>query len=602
MSTPDEQRPNQVPTPPTAGELPSYSLDDVNEPDGWRMWLHGWRRKLILWLAAAAIVIGFGAKPLYREAKARRALSIAEQAGNAMDRGQTAEASSLLRQAALMAFEDERVAARVTYHAARGGDMASVALLGNKITEGKASPEEILIYGEKSLQTRNASEAARALGLLPPTMEPADEARRAGLGAALAAAQGQQSQARDMLTAAIAALPRGEGDSLRVTLAGALLAEQDGDKGKARALLEEASANPGQAGVSALRLLAASSAGISPAAQSSLATLAERLRKHPASTAADELLIARLFVSSDSSHQGDAVKELLLRLGERNASLDDRVAAGRWLIGLHAYEEALQLSTDSDAAVHAGALMVRLDALSGLNRWDETSSLIEKNKGGTLPDSLYHLFRARIATDRGDNAAAETARRELRQLLPFGEPPHVLFVARYAESVGWKPEALTAWRTLEANEGARAEALRGQLRNIAPNASATDGLRITQILRTLQPDDHSVQLSAAYFELLAGQNIPAAAADAEKFLAAQPDSADLQRVAAMARLRTGRAAEALAIWPGDAGETRWRVLHAALLRATGSFSAADKIAAEFDIDTLSPEEQELLAGKKPAAP
>jgi len=97
--------------------------------------------------------------------------------------------------------------------------------------------------------------------------------------------------------------------------------------------------------------------------------------------------------------------------------------------------------------------------------------------------------------------------------------------------------------------------------------------------------------------LLTGQNIPEAAAVAEKFLAAQPDSADLQRVVAIARLRTGRAAEALAIWPGDAGETRWRVLHAALLRATASFPAAEKIAAEFDLDTLSPEEQELLAGK-----
>jgi|GEM_PF-1934263 len=597
MNTPDDNHPDKVPAPATAPELPSYSLDDVNAPDGWRMWLYGWRRKLLLWLAAAAIVVGFGARPLYREAKARRALSIAAQAGEAMDRGQPAEASRLLRQSALMAFDDERVAALVTYQAAKGGDMASVALIGKKLTEGKATPEEMLVYGEKCLQTRQADEAARALAMLPSTMEPADEARRAGLRAGVAAAQGNPQEARDILAAAIEAVPRKDGDSLRVTLAGALLAEEGGDKEKARSLLEEASANPGPVGASALRLLAANSAGISPAAQNSLDALVRRLRSHPASTASDELLIARLSVSSNSSRKDEAVKELLRHLSERNAPLDDRVAAGRWLIGLHAYEEALQISAEGDAAVHAGALMVRLDALSGLNNWDGTSSLIEKNKGGTLPDSLYYLFRARIASELGDNAKTEAAKRELRQLVPFGEPPHLLFVARYAESVGWKPEALAAWRSLEANEGARVEALRGQLRNLAANAPGTDGLRISESLRKLQPDDSSVQLSAAYFKLLTGQNIPEAAAVAEKFLAAQPDSADLQRVVAIARLRTGRAAEALAIWPGDAGETRWRVLHAALLRATASFPAAEKIAAEFDLDTLSPEEQELLAGK-----
>jgi hypothetical protein len=209
------------------------------------------------------------------------------------------------------------------------------------------------------------------------------------------------------------------------------------------------------------------------------------------------------------------------------------------------------------------------------------------------------LFRARIAGVRGDSETAEAEKRQLRQLLPFGEPPHVLFVARYAESVGWKPEAFTAWRCLEPNEGARVEALRGQLRNIAANAPAADGVKITGSLLQLQPNDPSAQLSAAYFELLAGVNIQEASALAEKFLGAQPDSPDLQRVAALARLRNGRAADGLAIWPGDADENRWRVLHSALLRAAGNISDADKSAAQLDRGALSPQEREMLAGKEP---
>jgi hypothetical protein len=600
MNTPDDQLPEEASAPRTAPELPSYSLDDVNAPAGWRMWLHGWRRGVVLSLLLAAIVVGFGAKPIYREAKARRALTITEQAGAALDRGQAAEASTLLRQAALMAFQDERVADRVTYQAARGGDMASVAELGKKISGGKAAADEVLIYGEKSLQAGKQEDAARALTLLPSTIAPPDEARRAYLRAGLAAVQGRGAEAKEILAAAISSLPSKDGDSLRVTLAGALLSEEGGDKAQARALLEEASANPAQPGASALRLLAASSAGLSPAAQKSINELADRLRKHPSSTAADELLIARLIVSSDASRRNEAVAQLLEHLRTRKAPDDARLASARWLIGLQGYEEALQLATEDDAAVHAGALMVRLDALSGLERWDDTAALIEKNQGGTLPDTLYHLFRARIASVRGESEMAEAEKRQLRQLLPFGESPHVLFVARYAESVGWKPEAFAAWRCLEANEGARVEALRGQLRNIAANAPAADGIKITRNLLQLQPNDPSSQLSAAYFELLAGVNIQEASAVAEKFLAAQPDSPDLQRVAALARLRNARAGDGLAIWPGDGDENRWRVLHSALLRATGNTSDADKIAAQLGREALSPHEREMLAGKEPA--
>ena len=113
-------------------ELPSYALDEIEESAGWRRWLRGWRRNLILALAALALGISFGARPAYRELKAHRAMSLAEAAGTALDRGEGAEASDLLRQAALMAFDDERVSDLVTYHAARAGDLASVAEIGKK--------------------------------------------------------------------------------------------------------------------------------------------------------------------------------------------------------------------------------------------------------------------------------------------------------------------------------------------------------------------------------------------------------------------------------------------------------------------------------------
>jgi len=238
--------------------------------------------------------------------------------------------------------------------------------------------------------------------------------------------------------------------------------------------------------------------------------------------------------------------------------------------------------------------MVRLDALSGLSRWDECGALVDAHRGSTLPDTLYHLFRARMAGTRNDPGSEEAERRQLRQVMQFAELPHVLFAARYAEAVGWKPEAFAAWRILASDSGARIDALRGQLRNLPPTSTSEDGLEITGQLLALQPGDPSARLSAAFFSLLAGKDVGPSAALAEEFLAANPDSADIRRVAALARLRQGKSAEALKIYPDESTEPRWQALQVALLRANKQDSAADKLAGTVDPKSLNPEERALL--------
>lgn len=578
-------------------ELPSYALDDEHEPVGWRKWLRG--RRLIIVLLALVFVIAaaLGARPAYRELKARRALAIAEQAGAALDRGESAQASVLLRQAALMAFTDERVADRVTFHAARAGDMASVAEIGKKLDDGAATPEEILVFGERSLAAGRAAEVTRALEYLPPDLPAAQAVRRAALAAGLLAAQNQRAQAESTLRQALDTITAPEADELRIMLANVLMSDEDRSRlEEARQLLEQAAGGNTKHSLAALRLLAMSQAGITPDAQAQLDATIARLRAHPDCSAEDEIFIARLLVSSAPDRRQEAVQNLATRLRERGASLDERTAAARWLVGLQEHEAVLELIAPDEVTDHAGALMVRLDALSGLERWDECLELIETNRGGALPDVLYHLFRARLA-GTNDNAAEEDAeKRQLRQVMQFAELPHVLFAARYAETVGWKPEAFAAWRILASDSGAKADALRGQIRNLPPTATAADGLEIANELLALQPQDPSARLSAAFFALLVGENVEQPAATAEEFLAADPESPDIRRVAALARLRTNRAQEGLAILPDDNNEPRWQTLRAALLHASGQKSAAQNLAAKIDTSNLTPEERTLLKG------
>ena len=591
----------KAPAPKVPAELPSYSLEE-EQTATWRRWLRGWRLAVVVGTLVLVAAVTFGAKPLYREAKARRALSIAAQAGEAIDRGDSAEASRLLRQAALMAFQDKRVAALVTLHAARAGDMASVAELGKRLDANEAQPEQILVFGEISLAAGRTDDAERACMALSQANSTGDASRAAALKAGVLQARQDTDEAKKVLRAAIAEAPGESSDRLRIMLATMLSADKSAASGtEAEELLEKASENRGEQGAAALRLLCAGRAGLTPQAKAGLEKAAERLRSHPAWKEQDEIFLAQLAISADPAQVEEVARDLVARLQKSAAGLDTRVAAARLLVGAGRFNEVLDLVSDDDASKHAGALMARLDALSGMNDWDRTAQLIEKNRGGTLPDTLYYLFRARAASVRGDNAAAEDEKRMLRQVMGFAEPPHVLFAARYAETMGWKPEALAAWRVLASDDNARIGALHGQLRNLPPDAPASEGLGITGELLRLSPDDPSTRLSAAYFRLLANEDVTASAAVAEEFLAADPASEDIRRVAALARLRTGRAREGLALWPGDADENRWRALHVALLREAGKKRDAEAAAGEVNEESLGPEEKNLLSGREPSA-
>jgi hypothetical protein len=400
-----------------------------------------------------------------------------------------------------------------------------------------------------------------------------------------------------------------------------MLLGEEGAPGQdeAEQLIMMAAQDQGADGAWALRLLAESRVGGSPEARRSLNEAIELLRRHPASLPSDELFIARLLVASDPSRQEEVAGSLVARLKERQANLEDRVTAGRWLISLQDYGPALDLIDPAEPPKHMGALMMQLAALTGLGRWEECEAILEATRGGMLPDTLFFLFRARIADLRAEPDRAEAEKRQLRRAMNFDELPHLLFAARQTESFGWKPEAFAAWRILATEEDVRVleqisgratmadwrilateedvrvAALRGQLRTLPPSSSATDGANIAQALLSLKPDDPTARLTAAYYQLLAGQNT----ATALGLLKSNNTSDNARRIAALAFLREGLAAKGLDVFPGDSGEDRWRALHAALLQAAGRSAEATEAARAINRENLEAGEKDLLRGIGP---
>ena len=84
---------------------------------------------------------------------------------------------------------------------------------------------------------------------------------------------------------------------------------------------------------------------------------------------------------------------------------------------------------------------------------------------------------------------------------------------------------------------------------------------------------------------------------AEELLVADPSSIEARRVAALARLRRGQAAEGLAIWPADSEEERrWLILHAALLKASGQSDEAQEVMRSIDQSDLNKVYLDLFHG------
>lgn len=291
----------------------------------------------------------------------------------------------------------------------------------------------------------------------------------------------------------------------------------------------------------------------------------------------------------------EAAGSLVARLKEDDAKPEDRVKAGRWLIGLQSYAPVLELLGSGEPANHLNSLLLQFEALSGLGRWHECEIMLEAARGGALSDTLYFLLRARLADLCGEQEREESDKRQLRQAMKFSELPHVLLAARQAESFGWRPEAFAAWRILAAESSARPEALLGQLRTMPPSSTAAEGAELANALLGLQPDDPDARLTSLYYNLLSGKSIDTHARD----LIETAPSDNVRRVAALAYLREGQAAKGLDVFPGDNGEDRWRAVHAALLHAAGQSAEAVEVARAINRDKLDAGEIDLLRAIAP---
>lgn len=575
--------------------LPDYEVDsDKVSPIAWLGGLVADPRfHVFAALAALLLLVLLAAPPLYRKAKAWRAMSLVEQSLAARNDGDPAKAVALMRQAIYLAPGDEEVLRSVQLLNAGQGDPASFAALKNRMEKNEATSEELLVLAELAIRMGDPAIAATAISLLPP----GDSVRKEAVGIRVLDLRGDREKALSEARHAAEKHTGGEGDPLRLLLAELLMKSDPSDK-EAFAILDALARQPSQEGLTALRFLANRYAATPEASPLLVLETSDRLSRHPKHEFSDQLLAFDLRLIAEPSQTTSLLEQVAKP--DPAATRLETLSAARWLNSHKAYPLTLSLIGRERALSDNDFFLIFLDATAGLERWKEVQSLLKKEKIPGLSESIRLLFLSRSSEKLGDLQAAEEAWRELQRILTFEKPEDVAYVAAYTERTGSLPQAVKAYWVMTEKRETALQGFLGVIRCQPKETPASELLSVYDALLGAFPNLAEARCDKAYLQLLTGSQISEAATTADELVRSNPSSLATLSVAALADLKLGNPSQADARYSGKEIAWRnapepWKAVRIAVLRAAGNQAEASSLSAIVRKDQLRPEELALIS-------
>lgn len=587
-------------------ELPSEPLPDYDDQphDGphFREFLKvpfTDKRVLVVFVLVVLVLVGwFVGRPVYREVKVWRAMNLMELSQAEADAGNVPKALDLMRQAVLMAPANEEVFRLVRIFNAGIGDVPSLAALQQRMINGDADPDELVVLAEQSLKGGQPVLARAALDLL----EGQASARKTIVEMTLLNADGNTKGAVELARAALPQLSPEDANRLLLATADMILFK---DVGGSQEILKPLATRNDSSGISALRLLARQQLSRPGQGIIGVREVAVLLSKHPLATASDKLLEADLRIALDPTSQEAVVSQLMAVHSDRQT--EDALEFARWLNRRQAPALAIDFIGRDRALANTDWLLVYLDAHAALERWGEVFSMLDAETVVDLSESIRLLFLARAAEKSGEKEAAEAAWREMQMNLLYEKPEVVSFVANYAARIGQGDQAFRAFSTMSKR---RESALQGYLGMIRtwPTDAPLEGLIGTyeEFLEAF-PNIGEAHVDLAYLRLLNDTNTREAAEAALDMHRREPGSLASLSVAALGLLKTGAPEEASMLYDGKSiqwsgAPSPWKAVRVAVLNANGRHVEAAELAATINAGVLRPREQELLGGGDASSP
>jgi hypothetical protein len=331
-----------------------------------------------------------------------------------------------------------------------------------------------------------------------------------------------------------------------------------------------------------------------------IADLVRALENHPRAKTAHQLLALDLRIHADPAQRDTLVAQAIDKW--KSGKPKQLVALANWLNSKGEFQKTLD-AIPLEKALHSRDLFLRhLDALSGLDRWEELKELLTSERF-PLDPVMEDMYLARCSAQIGEETAA--ANNWQRALEAAGnDVQKLLTLAEYAEKNTAIDIAGAAYGRAAAAKLRPAH--QGQLR-IAQQKQDTKKMHtVLAEMEKLWPNDTVIQNDEAYTRLLLVQldetSRKSEAETIEKvardLVAREPASLPHRTLLALALLRQDRAGDALAIYqnlnvPKNGLTPSALAVHAAILAATQHRDDAQNEAAQIPIDKLLPEERAL---------
>ncbi len=334
---------------------------------------------------------------------------------------------------------------------------------------------------------------------------------------------------------------------------------------------------------------------LSASEERDLSSLVER----PDLSSAEKLVLRLALDWKAAPEQRDKLVSDAVRAAGRQTAAE-QLALGRWLNQRQLFNATLQLPPPASAAQQQrNLLLVRLDALAGLGKWQEIQETLKADD--LLEPLLRELYLARSATVLNEPERAALQWRRIEQLSVDLQPPALLYLAIYCERIGAVAQAVKAYREVRQSPFLAREGYAGLIR-IAEASGQTRELR--QILSEMTsrfPQEIAPQNDLAYLSLLLGENIPQAKNTAERLVQQNPSVLAYRATLALALLKSEQPAAAEALLrdlPVDWRAVRpgWQAVHSAVRAANGETNLARTLVRQIPLERLKPEERALIQG------
>lgn len=582
-------------------ELPDYEDLPLESKYGRHILTHLLRDKRILafvGILVFGLMIWTAAPPLYQKLKVRRAMDFLEQSRTAADEGNIPKAIALMRKAILIAPSNEDVFRKVRLFNAKLGDPAALNELQGLTIEKLASTEELLALAEQALKSDNTNIVRTALDQLSNDQS----VQKTIIQMRLLQKEGNLQDALELPRQELAGLTPSDAEKLLLATADMTLKS---DMQASRQILIQLINNDSPIGIAALRLLAQQQLLRTSPADMQNDKVAEKILTHRLHTPDDALLALDLQIRENPA----AKPALLSQMATTRMAgpPDEAMSFARWMNRRLNQKEALKFIGRERASSNLDWLLIYLDALAGMEQWNEIFSMLDAEAVSGLSDSIRLLFLARAAKNSGDEGRADECWRELHIGLMYEKPEVISFVAAYALRIGESEQAMKAYKAMSRRRETALEGFLGLIRCSPKNSPASEMLPIYKELTQEFPMLAEAQNDLAYLKLLTNEDLKGTASLAKEIQKTDPPTLASLSIASLALLKTGHPTEADAIYDGktiswNSAPSPWKVVRVAVLHAAGKKAEASELAATIGKTQLRPEELALLPSDEQPSP